>query len=136
VPGLEAVQPQDADDGDDERAADGGGPDDGARPRRAVADDRVPEEPERRQEDHPPEQRVGHHHRSIVTSSTLTVDRERKTCRMIARPTAASAAATAITKNTITCPSTACWLRANVTNVRFTAFSMSSIAMKMTIRFR
>src|SRR5438477_11958722 len=54
---------------------------------------------------------------------------------MIARPTAASAAATVMTKNTNTCPATpyAC---AKATNVRFTALSISSTHMKMMIAFR
>src|SRR5690349_16740302 len=54
---------------------------------------------------------------------------------MIANPTAASAAATVMTKNTNTCPATPyCW--ANATNVRFTALSISSTHMNtmMTLR--
>src|SRR5712691_11799076 len=54
---------------------------------------------------------------------------------MIARPTAASEAATAITKNTNTCPPSP-RLCARATNVRFTALSMSSTHMKITIAFR
>src|SRR6266508_4227451 len=54
---------------------------------------------------------------------------------MIARPTAASAAATAITKKTNTCPPTPrrC---ARATKVRFTALSISSTHMKITIALR
>src|SRR3954451_12768582 len=54
---------------------------------------------------------------------------------MIASPTAASAAATVMTKNTKTCPATpyAC---ANAMNVRFTALSISSTHMKMMIALR
>src|SRR6185503_6287860 len=54
---------------------------------------------------------------------------------MIASPTAASAAATAITKKTNTCPPTPrrC---ASATNVRFTALSISSTHMKITIALR
>ena len=44
-----------------------------------------------------------------------------------ARPTAASAAATVITKNVMICPSTDPRNRPTATNVRFTAFSMISI---------
>ena len=55
---------------------------------------------------------------------------------MMASPTAASAAATVITKKTITCPSIEPRLRANATKLRLTAFSISSIAMKMTITLR
>src|SRR5690349_24649332 len=55
--------------------------------------------------------------------------------RMIARPTAASAAATAMTKKTKIWPATPrSWERA--TNVRFTALSISSTHMKITIAFR
>src|SRR6266516_583007 len=54
---------------------------------------------------------------------------------MIARPTAASAAATAITKNTNTCPPGP-MLCARATNVRFTALSISSTHMKITIALR
>src|SRR2546430_3401705 len=54
---------------------------------------------------------------------------------MMARPTAASAAATAITKNTKTCPPmpSGC---ASATNVKLTALSISSTHMKITIVFR
>ncbi len=55
---------------------------------------------------------------------------------MIARPTAASAAATVMTKNTITCPSIEWSGAASATKARLTAFSMSSIDMKMTITLR
>src|SRR6266508_2155603 len=54
---------------------------------------------------------------------------------MMARPTAASAAATAITKKTNTWPATPRrW--ASATKVRFTALSISSTHMKMTIALR
>src|SRR5579884_2459109 len=54
---------------------------------------------------------------------------------MIASPTAASAAATVITKNTKTCPVTP-YDCANATNVRFTAFSISSTHMNTMIALR
>src|SRR6266446_8309789 len=54
---------------------------------------------------------------------------------MMARPTAASAAATAITKKTKTCPPMP-RVCASATNVRFTALSMSSTHMKITITLR
>src|SRR5438105_13868249 len=54
---------------------------------------------------------------------------------MIARPTAASAAATVITKNTNTCPATP-YTCANATNARFTALSISSTHMKTMIALR
>src|SRR3954470_23584510 len=54
---------------------------------------------------------------------------------MIARPTAASAAATVITKKTKICPA-APYARENAMNVRFTALSISSTHMKMMMAFR
>src|SRR3954471_15019851 len=54
---------------------------------------------------------------------------------MMASPTAASAAATAMTKNTKTCPPTPICC-ASATKVRFTALSMSSTHMKITIALR
>src|SRR6266571_2403125 len=54
---------------------------------------------------------------------------------MMARPTAASAAATAITKKTKTCPPMP-KVCASATKVRFTALSMSSTHMKITITLR
>src|SRR5207249_42684 len=88
------------------------------------------------QQHDPAEQRRRGHHRSVTSSSAFVVSRLRNTARMIARPTAASAAATVITKKTITCPSIEPRLRASATKVRLTAFSMSSIAMKMTMTLR
>src|SRR3954466_2380179 len=67
--------------------------------------------------------------------SRLTVCRCRKIAMMIARPTAASAAATAMTKITNTWPAMPYTLL-NATNDRFTALSMSSTHMKMMIAFR
>src|SRR6266545_4545756 len=54
---------------------------------------------------------------------------------MIASPTAASAAATAMTKNTNTCPPIPRFC-ASATNVRLTALSISSTHMKITIALR
>src|SRR4051812_32901086 len=54
---------------------------------------------------------------------------------MMARPTAASAAATVMTKNTNTWPATP-YVWANATKERFTALSISSTHMKMMIAFR
>src|SRR5258706_14215826 len=54
---------------------------------------------------------------------------------MSARPTAAPAAAPAITKNTNTCPPSPRFC-ASATNVRFTALSISSTHMKITIGLR
>src|ERR1039458_3131758 len=68
--------------------------------------------------------------------STARVARARKTAMMMASPTAASAAATIITKKTKICPFTACHWWAKVTNERLTALSMSSMDMKTVIRLR
>src|SRR5262249_20710440 len=72
---------------------------------------------------------------SRLTFWRLTVWRCRNSAMMIARPTAASAAATVMTKKTNTCPVTpyAC---ANATNVRFTALSINSTHMKTMIALR
>src|SRR5258708_4225148 len=73
-----------------------------------------------------------------LKASTSRVSRFRWMAITMASPTAASAAATTITKKTRTCPSKVpkAWLKA--TNARFTAFSMSSMHMKtvMTLRRR
>src|SRR5580693_6005200 len=66
----------------------------------------------------------------------LRVWRTRKSAMMMARPTAASAAATTITKKTKIWPETWCHMCANATNVRLTALSISSIDMKMVITLR
>src|SRR4051812_16410521 len=54
---------------------------------------------------------------------------------MMARPTAASAAATVMTKKTNTCPATP-YVWAKAMKVRFTALSISSTHMKMMIALR
>ena len=59
----------------------------------------------------------------------------RKTETRIASPTATSAAATAIEKNTKTCPSASWWNVEKATNNKFTAFSMISIDMKTMMAF-
>src|SRR6185369_2239267 len=68
--------------------------------------------------------------------STARVARARNTAIMMASPTAASAAATIITKKTKIWPFTWCHWWAKVTNERFTALSISSIDMNMVIRLR
>src|SRR5439155_315349 len=100
------------------------------------ADEDVEEHAEGGERHDPAEPRRLAHHRSVASSSTFVVSRFRNMERMIASPTAASAAATVITKKTITCPSIEPVLRASATKLRLTAFSMSSIAMKMTITLR
>jgi len=73
---------------------------------------------------------------SRFAASTDADLRVRKIAIRIASPTTTSAAATTITKNAITWPSTRPCRRAKATNARLTAFSISSIHMKMTIALR
>src|SRR5271157_1642313 len=73
---------------------------------------------------------------SKFTRSTLSVSRVRNTAMIMAKPTAASAAATTITKNTKMCPSSDFSWAANATNVRFTPFSISSIERKIVMILR
>ena len=68
--------------------------------------------------------------------STNTVSRSRNRLTMIASPTATSAAATAITKNTNTWPSSEWSWFPNDTNARFAALSISSTDMKMMMALR
>ncbi len=70
------------------------------------------------------------------TESTFSVSRVRKMAMMMARPTAASAAATTMTKKTKIWPDTWCHMCAKATKVRLTALSISSIDMKMVMRLR
>ena len=56
--------------------------------------------------------------------------------RIMASPTAASAAATAMTKKTINCPSIDPQWRARATNDKFTAFNINSTDIKMMMVFR
>src|SRR4029077_18744625 len=111
-----------------ERGSDQPGSDDLHRAGHAWPDEDVKQHPEGGQRHDPAEQRRLDHHRSVASSSALVVSRLRNMARMIASPTAASAAATVITKNTITWPSSEPRLRAIATKARFTAFSMISIA--------
>ena len=60
----------------------------------------------------------------------------RYTAMMMASPTAASAAATTITKKTKICPLSACQCAAKATKERFTPLSISSIDMKMVMMLR
>src|SRR5205814_4464607 len=130
------AEPERGHDGDRERRPDEPGADHLHGRNGASPDEDVEEDARRGEEDDPPERGRRCHHRSVTSSSAFVVSRFRKSARMMARPTAASAAATVITKKTITCPSIEPRLRANATNVRLMAFSMSSIAMKMTMMFR
>jgi hypothetical protein len=54
---------------------------------------------------------------------------------IIAKPTAASAAATAITKNTKSCPTVSPKYEEKVIKVRFAELSISSTHIKTTIAF-
>src|SRR5437773_30226 len=76
------------------------------------------------------------HSLSRFTWSMLRVSRVRYTAMMIAKPTAASAAATTITKNTKTWQLRACHFAAKATNERFTPLSISSMDMKMVMILR
>src|SRR5262249_12636257 len=77
-----------------------------------------------------------HHHFSDVNASGLSDSRWRNRPITTASPTAASAAATVMTKNVMICPSTLPCARPNATNDRLTAFSMISIDRRMVIRLR
>ncbi len=63
-------------------------------------------------------------------------ERRRKMATMMPRPTTTSAAATTRTKNTATWPPMSSSMRENVTKVRFTALSISSMHMNMTRTLR
>src|SRR6266403_1575086 len=78
----------------------------------------------------------GHQSLSKSTFSTFSDLRLREIMMMMPSPTAASAAATTITKRTKTWPSRRCqtWLKA--TKARLTALSMSSMDMKMVMMLR
>ena len=73
--------------------------------RHAAPEEGVEQDAEGGQRHDPAEERGLGHHRSDASSSALVVSRFRNMAMMIANPTAASAAATVMTKNTITCPS-------------------------------
>src|ERR1044071_7434087 len=77
------------------------------------------------------------HNLKLFASSTSSDSRLRKMEMMIPKPTAASAAATVITMKTNNCPDRSRKKLENATNVRFTAFSISSmhINIEMTLRF-
>src|SRR5262249_25657256 len=77
----------------------------------------------------------GYHLRNCISEGS-SVWRWRKIAMMMARPTTASAAATAMTKKTITCPSIDPRKREKTMKVKFTALSISSMDIRMTMRFR
>src|SRR3989339_1166386 len=78
---------------------------------------------------------IYHYHLKIFIASMFTVNLFLKIAIMIAKPTAASAAATVITKNTKTCPIEFPKYEEKVTKVRFAELSISSILIKTTIAF-
>src|SRR5437762_2812952 len=111
------------------------------RQRREPARDRFRQAPSQRRVDDEAEEREqrdegDHHHFNSVKASGLSDSRWRKRPMTIAKPTAASAAATVMTKNVMICPSTVPCERPNATNVRFTAFSMISIDSRIVMRLR
>src|SRR6185437_4056839 len=73
---------------------------------------------------------------NVLESSTSSDSRFRKMEMMIPKPTAASAAATVITMNTNNWPVTSRKKLENATNVRFTAFSISSMHMNIEMTLR
>src|SRR6185295_1763438 len=72
---------------------------------------------------------------SLSSSSTLMLRVLRNSTTRIARPIAASAAATVRMKNTNTWPSVSFHMRENAMKLKFTASSMSSIHIKSRITF-
>src|SRR4029077_15096990 len=90
-----------------------------------------------RQRENDPEM-VEHRHQNL-SKSTFSTFNERRLCAIvmtIARPTAASAAAMTITKNTNISPSSWLCARANATKARFTALSISSMDIKIVMILR
>src|SRR5690606_8378074 len=92
------------------------------------------DEPCQRQQGDDPYPIVSYHFSLLSISMSVVFNLLYKTVRM-AKPTATSAAATAIIKKTNTCPAMSPWNVANATIRRFTALSMSSMHMKMMSAF-
>src|SRR5579885_178197 len=105
-------------------------------PRKAPPEQAIDGGADQRQHRNQPEMKRVRHSFSRFTWSTFRVSRVRNTAMMMASPTAASAAATTMTKNTNTCPLRWCHCAAKATNDRFTPFSISSIDMKMVMMLR
>src|ERR1019366_6505046 len=102
--------------------------------RKFAAEDAVDQEPDEGQDGNEPE--ILHQFFRELISSMFRVSRFLNTVRMMARPTAASAAATTITKNVKMCPATClCWLE-KATKLRLTAFSINSMHMKTVMMLR
>src|ERR1019366_3699957 len=100
------------------------------------AEDSVQHKPRKGQQRNQPDIEGSVHSFIRSIRSTARVARARKTAMMMARPTAASAAATIITKRTKIWPFTACHWWAKVTKERLTALSMISMDMKTVMRLR
>src|SRR5690554_7081129 len=77
-----------------------------------------------------------YYHLSLFNESILTDPVFLYIITRTARPTVISAAATAITKNTNTCPDGSPWCLEKATIKRFTEFNMSSIDINMIIILR
>src|SRR5882757_9694889 len=125
---------------DGERCEHHGRPDNVDRsPARSVTEEQVEQDAERREKQ---DQRQrwkfnGHrYHRIRLSSSAWTVARLRNVEMMMPSPTAASAAATVITKNAITCLSIEPRRLPSAIKVRLTAFSINSIDIYITRMLR
>src|ERR1700682_3023769 len=84
-------------------------------PRGLFSENAVDRGSRQRQNRNQPEIEMRRHSLSRFTWSTFSVSRVRYTAMMIASPTAASAAATTITKKTNTCPANWCQCAAKAT---------------------
>src|SRR5713101_3866611 len=108
-------------------------------PARFLAEEQIEEDAERRKnQDQRERWKFNRHryHRIRLSSSAWTVARLRNVEMMMPSPTAASAAATVITKKTMTCPSIEPSRPPSAINERLTAFSISSIDMYITRTLR
>src|SRR5215472_14334655 len=103
---------------------------------KAAAKQSIHQKPNERDNRNQPKRKGTGHSFIKSTWSTFKVLRVRKRAMIIASPTAASAAATTITKKTKICPLTWCQRCAKATKVRFTAFSISSIDINTVIMLR
>src|SRR5438045_1729402 len=117
-------------------AAEGQGHSSYRRARKLLPEQAVDGRANQRQQGNPPQMQVRRHSLSRFTWSTFRVSRVRYTAMMMASPTAASAAATTITKKTKIWPLNACQCAANATNDKFTPLSISSMDMKMVMMLR
>src|ERR1043166_3602041 len=106
------------------------------RGRNRLADAATPESVQREPDERKERDERQHHHFNSVNESGFSDSRCRNRLMTIARPTAASAAATVITKNTMIWPSATPCMRPNATKARLTAFNMISIDSRIVIRLR